>query len=270
VREAVPRAFERPSERTLRLAYQTVRPLEHLASPVFEGLERIPSERPLLFVGNHTLFGVLDVPFFFAKLYFDHGIFLRALGDHAHFKVPFWGSLLEKFGAVDGTPAICSQLMANGEAILVFPGGGREVAKRKGERYQLIWKNRIGFARLAIQHGCTIVPFSSLGVEEMFDIVLDGNDVLRTPVGAYARKLGLREEFLMPLVTPPRSFERFYFHIGEPIPTRHYAGNASREACHELRDRTRAAVERGLVSLEHRRARDPQRHLGARLLRRSA
>jgi hypothetical protein len=35
--------------------------------------------------------------------------------------------------------------------VLVYPGGGREVAKRKGEKYQLLWKERVGFARLAIE-----------------------------------------------------------------------------------------------------------------------
>ena len=37
--------------------------------------------------------------------------------------------------------------MERGEAILVFPGGGREVMKRKDEDYVLIWKERLGFVR---------------------------------------------------------------------------------------------------------------------------
>nr|HMS80226.1 hypothetical protein [Burkholderiaceae bacterium] len=35
--------------------------------------------------------------------------------------------------------------MRAGESVLVFPGGGREVFKHKGERYHLIWKNRPGY-----------------------------------------------------------------------------------------------------------------------------
>jgi hypothetical protein len=37
--------------------------------------------------------------------------------------------------------------------VLVFPGGGREVTKRKGEAHKVIWKERTGFARMAIEHG---------------------------------------------------------------------------------------------------------------------
>ena len=65
--------------------------------------------------------------------------------------------------------------------ILVYPGGGREVAKRKGESYKLIWKERMGFARLAIEHGYTIVPFAAVGAEEAVDIVLDGDNPLMAP-----------------------------------------------------------------------------------------
>ncbi len=42
--------------------------------------------------------------------------------------------------------------MRRGELVMVFPGGAREVNKRKNERYKLV-ENRLGFARLAIQHG---------------------------------------------------------------------------------------------------------------------
>jgi 1-acyl-sn-glycerol-3-phosphate acyltransferase len=55
--------------------------------------------------------------------------------------------------------------MRRGELVTVFPGGGREVNKRKNEQYKLVWKNRLGFARLAIQHGYPIVPFASVGAE---------------------------------------------------------------------------------------------------------
>ena len=61
-----------------------------------------------------------------------------------------------------GSPEYCAALMEAGQHILVFPGGGREVMRRKGEAYQLIWKQRTGFARLAIEHGYDIIPFGSV------------------------------------------------------------------------------------------------------------
>ena len=106
--------------------------------PVFSGLDNIDRARPALYVGNHTLYGTLDAPLMLLGLYRHKGIFLRSLGDHIHFKIPLWRDLLWDNGCVAGTPENCQQLMQAKEHILVFPGGGREVMKNKGEEYQLV------------------------------------------------------------------------------------------------------------------------------------
>ncbi|MCA9610415.1 MAG: acyltransferase family protein [Myxococcales bacterium] len=247
--------IERPSGRELELALAMLEPWRRVTRPTFEGLERVPDEGPLLFVGNHTLFGVLDVPLFFGELYQRKGIFLRALADHAHYRLPVWRDLLTRFGAVDGTRENCAALMRAGEPILVFPGGGREVAKRKGERYQLIWKERLGFARLAIAHRCTIVPFAATGVEGMFDIVLDANDFLATPIGKAYQRLGLRADIVPPLVRAAGSTllprpAQLHFQIGAPIRAAEHGGDPDDTAAAKaLRDVVRAAVRSGIDDL---------------------
>lgn len=260
----------RPDPRDLDRLLAAGAPFARLAAPYFEGLERIPETRPLLFVGNHTLYGVLDVPFLFGELWRSRRIFPRALGDHVHFAVPGWRELLTRLGVVDGTRENCAALMRAGEAILVFPGGAREVGKRKGEHYRLQWKERLGFARLAAAHGCTIVPFSAVGADDCYDIVLDGDDFLRTPLGRAARRLGLREDAMMPLArgafgTPLPRPERFYFHFGQPIAVE--ADPRDEAAVRAVRDRTRTAVEDGLARMLAVRAADPDRPLHRRLLR---
>ena len=60
-----------------------------------------------------------------------------------------------------------SALMRAGQHLMVFPGGQREVFKRKNEAYRLIWKERIGFVTLAAAFGYSIVPFASLGADEI-------------------------------------------------------------------------------------------------------
>jgi 1-acyl-sn-glycerol-3-phosphate acyltransferase len=245
-------------------------PLRLIVDPVFLDLDRVPDERPLLFVGNHTIYGVIDVPFLVHELYSKRGITVRGLGDHFHFRVPVWRDLLTRGGAVDGTPENCAALMRAGQAILVYPGGGREVARRKNEPYKLVWKERLGFARLAIAHGCTIVPFGAVGVEHALDILVDANDILRTPLGALLRRTGMRTDVIMPLArglgpTPLPRPERFYFGFGEPVPTRHYGGEASDDAAREVRDRVRAAVEDRIDALLAYRRDDPRRLLGPRL-----
>ena len=257
------------------LAQKLIAPWRHLTRPVFDGLDRIPTDRPLLFVGNHTILGLVDVPIFYAELYAKRGIALRSLGDHVHFRIPFWGSLLERFGAVDGTPENCDALMRAKEPILVFPGGAREVAKRRGEKYQLIWKERIGFARMSIRHGYTIVPFGAVGAEESVDIVADAHDLNALPFGRIARMLGLRDDAMIPLVrgiglTPLPRPERLYFGIGEPIDAAEYGGDESVESCRKLRDRTRSAVASEIARLRTKQETDPERREGEKELARWA
>lgn len=259
----------------VRRALALLEPWRKLVSPLFIGMDNVPErERPLLFVGNHTVWGLLDTPLLLGELYRAKGILLRALGDHGHFKVPVWGDLLTRLGVVDGTRETCDRLMREGEAILVFPGGGREVAKRKGEKYKLIWKERLGFARMAIRHRCTIVPFAAVGAEDALDVVADADDLLRTPLGGLLRKLKLRVDVLPPLVkgvgpTPLPRPERFYFAFRPPIPTARWAEVAKREdedsAARDLRDTVRAEVAAGIADLQAHQAADPRRRLGARL-----
>lgn len=254
-------------ERVARL----VAPLERLAAPLFVGMDNIPEDRPLLFVGNHTIYGLFDVPFMYLGLHRQRGIFLRALGDHIHFKVPLWSDLLARCGVVDGTRENCGALMQAGECVLVFPGGAREVAKRKGERYTLVWKERLGFVRMAVRHGCSIVPFSALGADDAFDILLDADDLMRSPLGRLLAKLGIRSDVMLPIArglgpTPIPRPERLYFRFGAPVETRSLAGQESdSEACRAVRAQVSAEIEAGLAELMEFRETDPDRALLPRL-----
>jgi 1-acyl-sn-glycerol-3-phosphate acyltransferase len=263
----------RPDPDNIARALRGLAPWRALTSPQFYGLERVPEERPLLFVGNHTLYGILDAPLLFAELYTRRGIFLRSLGDHLHFKVPLWRDLMTEYGVVDGTRENCAKLMDAGEAVLVFPGGGREVAKRKGEKYKLIWKERVGFARMAIQHACTIVPFAAVGAEEAYDIVVDADEIMASPLGQLVKKLRIRPEVIPPIARGaggtalPRA-ERFYFYFAEPIRTHDYDRRADDdERCRELRDRVQREVEAGVAWLRAQQAKDPERKLGPRMVK---
>ncbi len=256
------------SDETLQAIIRALEPYRRAVSPVFLGLERIPQRRPLLFVGNHTLGGLFDVPLMARELYVEHGIHLRALADHFHYEVPVWRDLLERVGAVDGTPENCGELMEQGQCVLVFPGGAREVTKRKGEQYKLIWKQRRGFARLAVQHGCTVVPFSAVGVEDAFEIVLDADDFLASPAGMLAKALGWRTDLIPPITrglagTPLPRPERFYFQFGEPLDPADFAGDA--DPVWALREATRMAVAAGIEELMLYREGDPGRRLSGRI-----
>lgn len=269
--------FTPPSADTL---WRLVAPLRAYHRPRFFGLANIDPQRPSLLVGNHTIFGVLDVPHLMTAIYRERGVFVRSLGDRLHFQVPGWGSLLKSLGAVVGTRENCAALMRSGAHILVFPGGGREVAKRKGEAYKLIWKERTGFARMAIEHGYAITPFASVGPEECFDILLDANDVMQSPVGKFLDRVGITKSLLrggdsifpiargLGFTMIPRP-ERFYFSFEPIIDTRRFAGKHDDPATLlALRTEVSQAVEASIAKLMTIRAQDPKRNLLGGLLRR--
>lgn len=258
-------AGQRPEPESVERGLSLLRPLRMVVDPVVIGAERIPDDRPLLLVGNHTIFGVLDVPFLYAELWDRLRIYPRALGHHLHFTLPGWKELVGLLGVVDGTRENCAALMRAGEVLLVFPGGAREAVKRKGERYALMWKRRLGFVRMALAHGCTIVPFAALGADDAFDVIMNPEEVEGTQLGQFLRGIGLPRELLPPLVrgigpTPLPRPERLYFQFCEPIPTRELQGREhDDEVCLELRDRVRDAVRGGIEQLREHRVRDPER-----------
>lgn len=236
--------------------------------PRFYGLEHLDPERPALYVGNHTLYGIIDSPLMVQGVYEHTGIFLRSLGDHFHFVTPVWGPMLLRFGAVDGTPENCARLMESGAHVMVYPGGAREVMKNSGEEYRLVWKNRTGFARMAMQHGYDIIPFAAVGADDAYSIRYDSKTFQRSLAGRLARRSGLLDRFfrggdtLMPLATgvagtPLPRPERMYFMFGERIRTRHLVAAANnRQAQWQVRHEVEQAIYRQMEELFEIRARD--------------
>ena len=225
-------------------------------------MDLVPDRGPQLLVGNHTLYGVQDAPLMVSELRARKGFLVRALGDHAHFAIPVWGDLLKSLGTVDGTRENCRRLLSAGEVVLVFPGGGREVMKRKGEKYRLIWKQRLGFVRMAIEHGAPIVPFGAVGGEDTFDIVLDGDTPLAAPLRPLIDRLGGRSDMLPPIARGvagtalPRR-QRFLFGFAPAIDTKRFAGReGDGSVLRRLRDQTRTAVEGQIADLLRRREQD--------------
>lgn len=245
-----------------------IAPLARVTAPELVGIDRVP-DRGALLVGNHTTFGLLDVPFMVSALWTRRGIVLRGLGDHAHYAIPVWRDLLEMGGMVRGTRANVRALMREGENVLVFPGGSGEVFKRRDQRYQLLWKERLGFARLAIESGYPIIPVAAVGAEEMYEIVADdGTPGFRQVSALMKRLVGLPLPPLPRGVGPtllPRP-ERLYFGFGKPIDTTRFGGRGDDDsAARALRDEVGAAVESGIDELQALRAADPKRGLVARL-----
>lgn len=235
--------------------------------PVLLDVANVPTRGPFMLVGNHQLLGMQDLPTLVRELEVRRRVRVRGLADHFHFTVPLWRDLLTAAGAVPGTRENCAALLAAGEAVLVFPGGAREVYKRRNQRYQLLWGERTGFARLAIAAGCPIVPFGAVGAEDRFEVLLDLDHRVAAPARALVHRVAGRDDVGTLLVrgTGPAGLprlDRLYFRFGSPISTAQWAGRADDpEALAECRDVVKGEVEAHIAALRAYRERDPQRGL---------
>jgi 1-acyl-sn-glycerol-3-phosphate acyltransferase len=263
---------ELPSAQAMDRTVALLEPYRRITQPRFYGIGNIPGDGSLL-VGNHTIYGVLDLPLMVAEIWKRRRIVVRSLGENAHYAVPVWRDLIGACGVVRGTRENVRVLMRGHQTILVFPGGAREVNKRRGQQYQLLWRERMGFARLAIEQGYPVVPFAAVGADDMLDVVVDQT----TPLYG---QLALAYEKVMGFPTPPvvrgagltaiPRPERLYFWFGEPIDTTRFAGQDEDTAARTLRDEVKQSILAGIQLLRDERDRDPDRDLVKRLLHRLA
>ena len=260
-----------PSEQAINRLVSQLEPYRRITQPKFYGIGNIPDDGSLL-VGNHTIYGFLDLPFMMAEIWKRRRIAIRGLGENAHYKVPVWRDLLGACGMVRGTRNNVRALMREHQTILVYPGGAREVNKRRGQQYQLLWGERMGFARLAIEQGYPVVPVAAVGADDMLDVIIDQN----TPVYG---QLAAAYEKVMGFPTPPvvRGIgltgiprpERLYFWFGEPVGTTRFAGQDADTAARTLRDEVERAILAGIQFLRDERDQDPDRDVVKRLLHRA-
>lgn len=135
-----------------------------------EGGEHIPRRRGALIVSNHALLA-LDAVVLAALIIRDLGRHPRFLADRMLWKVPVLRSLIQALGALPGDPPSAVELLQAGELVFVYPGGVDDSLKLSHERYQLKWKKRAGFARVAMQAGVPILPVVGFGIDEMYSVV---------------------------------------------------------------------------------------------------
>lgn len=256
-----------------------------LVLPVMQGTENLPSKgevRPLLFVGNHSRMGVYDLPWIVSELYL-RGYKARGLAHKGHWQGPL-GQFFERFGAVKASPMAAFRLLRQGEAVLLYPGGAKEVNKRKGSEYQLQWRESPDFVRLAAKTNAIIIPFACVGGDDAFELFMDTESILsnsilgplaRSAVGRIDPTLDVREAVLpitklpglgIPAILPIPHLERLYFRFMEPVDAAAELpdvndGDAAAATYGKVRD----AVNGGMAALLKHRQTDPLRDLQARL-----
>ena len=267
----------KPASKTFVRAFMA--PFKFYFSPQFYGLDELDVSKPALYVSNHTILGILDGFPFASELYLQKGLMLRALADSNHFKMPVWRDVIsQNFGVVEASRKNCADLMRQGESLAVYPGGAREICKKRGEEYILKWADRKGFVRMAMEYGYDIIPVAAVGAEEAFTIIKDADDILKSPFGKFLKFIGVAEHYfkngeLMPPVVRgigdtiiPRP-AKLYFSFGKRISTAKYQANFEDTDTQELvKKQVEDALHQQFTELFEIRDHDRDRSKWRRLL----
>ncbi|BBZ28807.1 glycerol acyltransferase [Mycolicibacterium madagascariense] len=134
------------------------------------GMHRIPADKPVLLVGNHSGGNVPP----------DTAIFTLAFCSYFGVERPFYQlahnlvvtapglSWLRKFGTVAANSENARMALQAGRAsaLLVYPGGDYEVFRPSWERNVVDFGGRMGYVQLAREAGVPIVPIASVGGQE--------------------------------------------------------------------------------------------------------
>ncbi len=242
-------------------------PLIDLCRPYVSGLETLPADGRFLLVGNHTQFiggEVLLIPHFVRRAL---GIRVRPLADRRFGQRSGLGhDVMTAYGGVVGAPETARELMRHNETILVFPGGGREIAKFKGEEYRLNWRGRSGFARIAVENGYPIVPVGLVGGDDVYKSLVTRDSALGRLSQTISARLTGEADMAMPLmrgVGPtfiPRP-QRMYLHFGGSIDTTKPENVSAQDWVASVRKDTQDSLETILADLLAVRAGDPFREL---------
>jgi 1-acyl-sn-glycerol-3-phosphate acyltransferase len=135
--------------------------------------ERIPESGGCVIVSNH---GRLDFDsFILLRLMLrTRGRLVRLMADHLWFRVPLADRVFAAAGAVDGTRENALDLLGQGEAVLTYPGGVREIFGSRFRREHIDWRGRRGFAHVAITAGVPVIPVAGIGVNSGHIFVSSG------------------------------------------------------------------------------------------------
>ncbi|KAJ3336729.1 hypothetical protein HDU91_001691 [Kappamyces sp. JEL0680] len=216
-----------------------------------------------MFVLNHQL-GGLDIPLGIASIYLQTGLWPRAIQDRLHLKIPIYKQLTNLLGAFVGTRESCRVAMEAGMPLLVYPGGADEIWRtRDTAPYTLQWKDRKGFATMALEHGYTLVPVSMVGMEDMLNIVFEipAQKMMAMMGDARSKNTG----FKIPIFLPNGTYQRQYISFGNPVETAHLAETKSDpDTIASVRDAVRNEMRDGLKAALHSQSEDPRRFISFR------
>lgn len=130
-----------------------------------QGAENLPANGPALIIYYHGAIPI-DIYYFLAKIYLTRNRIVHTVADHFLFKIPGFSILADCMKVIPGTIQSCSRLLKEGNYLAIAPGGVYEA--QFSVNYNLMWKKRLGFAKVAIDSKVPVIPVFSENLREAF------------------------------------------------------------------------------------------------------
>jgi 1-acyl-sn-glycerol-3-phosphate acyltransferase len=146
------------------------------------GLEKIPEEGPVLFVGNHSGGNMTPDSMVFMLAFNTYFGVDRPVYALAHSLVTSWpliGQFAAKWGIITAGHKAARAVLEKGESVLVYPGGDVETHRPWSARHEIRFDGRKGFLRLAREAGVPIVPVVANGGQDTFLPLTDGRKLAK-------------------------------------------------------------------------------------------
>ncbi|KAL2718144.1 transmembrane protein 68 [Vespula squamosa] len=140
------------------------------------GLENIPKTEAAMLIFYHGTIPV-DVYYFLSKVVLYNSKLIYTVADRFLFKIPGWSIISDVMRVIPGTVQTCSSILKEENLLAILPGGVYE-AQFGDSYYKLLWKKRIGFAKVALDAKVSIIPIFTRNIREAFRTVTWGRRIL--------------------------------------------------------------------------------------------
>jgi 1-acyl-sn-glycerol-3-phosphate acyltransferase len=155
------------------------------------GLDRIPEQHRVIYVGNHNGFPYMTEAFLFTSALFGRfgmSRFPYTLMHDLPLKLPVTNQFFTGYGCLRASQDNAKLALERDQSLLIYPGGDAELMRPHRERTRLRFQGRNGHIRLALKYNTPIVPVVAVGGHSTARIL----DDLRWLAEAIGAKRALR------------------------------------------------------------------------------
>uniref|UniRef100_A0A1Y9HFC3 Phospholipid/glycerol acyltransferase domain-containing protein n=1 Tax=Anopheles funestus TaxID=62324 RepID=A0A1Y9HFC3_ANOFN len=130
------------------------------------GLENLPETGPALLIYYHGALPI-DMYYLTADTMLKRNRLIHTVGDRFLDHIPGWRLVSRVMKVTSGSVQSCVSTLRAGELLSIAPGGVYE-AQFGDNMYEVLWKNRTGFARVALEAKVPIIPMFTVNIRECF------------------------------------------------------------------------------------------------------